>query len=142
MKTLRAGSCNQKPPYPLIWHDYQLVLLTEKQSRHKGSMAASALDGQIRQIWNIQICQLDLEPLLPEGKMKLPSTTINAFAVHLQNVLDDNPGLIEGDRPSIFSSWLGPLATGEINDGGMEGSFQVHVFAAVSRHLISPRITN
>jgi len=37
-----------------------------------------------------------------------------------------------GDTPIIFSSWLGPLATGEIKDGGFEGSFEDHVIAAVS----------
>jgi hypothetical protein len=95
-------------------------------------MAASVLDGQIRQIRNIQICRLDLEPLLPKVKQKLPSTTINAFAAHLQKVIDVDPA--EKNQPSILSSWLGPLATGEVKDGGIEGSFQAHVMAAVSKH--------
>jgi hypothetical protein len=51
-------------------------------------MVASVLDGQIRQVQNIQICQLDLAPLLPKVKQRLPSMTINTFGVHLQQVLD------------------------------------------------------
>jgi len=93
-------------------------------------MAAPILDGQLCQIWNIQICQLDLEPLLPKEKRSLPSTTINAFGAHLQKVLDVDRGV--GDTPIIFSSWLGPLATGEIKDSGFAGSFEDHVIVAVS----------
>jgi hypothetical protein len=95
----------------------------------KGSMAAPVLDGNIRQIRNIQICRQDLEPLLPKEKRKLPSTTINAFAAHLQKVLDNDQE--DGDKLIIFSSWLGPLATGEIKES-FEGSFEDHVIAAVS----------
>jgi hypothetical protein len=53
-------------------------------------MAVSVLDGQICQVQNIQICQLDLALLLPKVKQKLPSTTINTFGAHLQQVLDAN----------------------------------------------------
>lgn len=93
-------------------------------------MAAPVLDRYIRQIRNIQVCHLDLEPLLPKEEQKLPSTTINAFGAYLQQVVDNAP---EGpDDPAILSSWLGPLATNQIKDGGIEGSFEEHVIAAVS----------
>ena len=94
-------------------------------------MAAPVLDGEICQIRNIQICRLDLKPLLPEAKEKLPSPTINAFGACLQKVIDKGPG--DGDNPIIFSSWLGPLAAGEIKDEGNEGSFEEHVVVAVSQ---------
>ena len=103
-------------------------------------MAASVLDGQIHQVRNIQICQLDLAPLLPKVKQKLPSTTINAFGAHLQQVLDADPGA--GNTPTIFSSWLGPLTMGEIKDSGFEGSFEAHVLAAVSKLQTSVRPMN
>jgi hypothetical protein len=61
--------------------------------------------------------------------MKIPSSLINVYGAHLQNVLDDAPDGI--DDPAIFSSWLGPLVTGTIRDGGIEGSFEEHVSAAV-----------
>lgn len=88
------------------------------------------LDGHIRKIRNIQVCRLDLEPLLPEQEKKLPSTTINAFGAYLQQVLDNDPH--GADDPAILSSWLGPLATGKIKDGGIEGLFKEHIMAAVS----------
>ena len=75
---------------------------------------------------------MDLDPLLPKEKRRLPSTTINAFGAHLQKVLDVDQGV--GDTLIIFSSWLGPIATGEIKDGGFKGSFKDHVIAAV-RHM-------
>ena len=67
---------------------------------------------------------------MPKEKRRLPSTTINAFGAHLQKVLDVDQGV--GDTPIIFLSWLGPIATGEIKDGGFEGPFEDHVIAAVS----------
>jgi hypothetical protein len=75
--------------------------------------------------------------LLPKVNQKLPSTTINAFGVHLQQVLDADPE--GGDTPTIFSSWLGPLATGEIKDSGFEGSFEAHVLVAASKLQTSVR---
>ena len=126
MIILRAGSYNRKAPLTLL-----LALFSQRGSIvHKGTMVASVLNGQICRIWNIQICRLDLMPLLPEEKQKLPRTTINAFGVHLQKVISNNLGV--EDKPSILSSWLGPLATGEVKDGGVEGSFHKHVIAAVS----------
>jgi len=82
------------------------------------------------QIRNIQVSQADLKPLLPEmKKKKLPSTTINAYGAYLQQVLDTAPN--DSTDPIIFSSWLGPIASGKIKDGGIEGSFEQHVMAAV-----------
>jgi hypothetical protein len=93
-------------------------------------MSGAVLDQHIRQIRNIQICHQDLEPLLPDRRIKIPSSLINAFGAHLQKVLDDAPDGI--DDPAIFSSWLGPIVTGTVKDGGIEGSFEEHVLAAVS----------
>lgn len=73
---------------------------------------------------------MNFEPLLPREKKELPSTTINAFGAHLWNVLNEDPR--EDDKLCIFSSWLGPLATGELKDGGIEGSFNEHVIVAVN----------
>ena len=85
------------------------------------------------QIQNIQVCCADLEPLLPQvKKKKLPSTTINAYGAYLQQVLDNAPE--DTTDPIIFSSWLSPIASGKIKDGGNEGSFEQHVMVAVSHH--------
>jgi hypothetical protein len=54
-------------------------------------MSGAVLDQHIRQMWNIQICHQDLEPLLPNQQMKIPSSLINAFGAHLQKVLHDAP---------------------------------------------------
>jgi len=83
-------------------------------------MATTAIDGLVRQIRNIQISSQDLTPLLPDQKQKLPSTTINAFRAYLQATVDADTSY--ANKPAIFSSWLGPLAAGEIKDGGNEGS--------------------
>src|ERR1700683_3954173 len=92
-------------------------------------MSGAVLDQHIRQIWNIQICHQDLKLLVPNQQMKIPSSLINAFGAHLQKVLDD---ALDGiDDPAIFSSWLGPMVMGTIKDGGIEGSFEEHVLAAV-----------
>jgi hypothetical protein len=93
-------------------------------------MAVPFIDGHIRQIRNIQVCRADLEPLLPQAERKFPSTTINAFGAYLQQVLND--AAESTTDPIIFSSWLGPIASGNIKDGGNEGSFEQHVMAAVS----------
>ena len=87
------------------------------------------IDGHLRQIRNIQVCRADLEPLLPQVKKKLPSTTINAFGAYLQHAL--NEAAETTTDPIIFSSWLGPIASGKIKDGGIEGSFEQDVIAAV-----------
>ena len=81
----------------------------------KRSMSGTVLNQHIRQIRNIQICRQDLEPLVPNQRMKIPSSLINAFGAHLQKVLDDAPDGI--DDPAIFSSWLGPMVTGTVKDG-------------------------
>lgn len=87
------------------------------------------LDPHIRQIRNIQFICLDLEPLLP-GSTKLQSTTINAYAAYAQS-LECNNAFSLADFV-IFSSWLACIATKNIKDDGPEGSFAVHVMAAVS----------
>lgn len=81
-------------------------------------------DPYVRQIRNIQITGQDLTPLHP-GKTKLPSTTINAFGAFVQQNERGNRDF------AILSSWLGPIATGKIKDGGNEGWFADHVMAAV-----------
>ena len=98
-------------------------------------MSATVLDQHIRQIRNIQISHQDLEPLLPNQQTKIPSSLINAFGAHLQKVLDDAPDGI--DNPAIFLSWLGPIVTGTVKDGGIEGSFEEHVLAAVSNFFLA-----
>ena len=103
-------------------------------------MAVPILDGSDRQIRNIQVSQADLEPLLPEMKKKLPSTTINAYGAYLQQVLDTAPN--DSTDPIIFSSWLGPIASGKIRDGGIEGSFEQHVMAAVGLSKLVIRYCN
>jgi len=54
-------------------------------------------------------------------KIKLPNTTINAFGAYLHRVLDEAP---ESTTDPIIFSWLGPIASGKIKDGG-NGSKQV-----------------
>ncbi|KAF7969844.1 hypothetical protein HWV62_25914 [Athelia sp. TMB] len=87
------------------------------------------MDPHVRQIRNIQITGRDLQPLHP-GKTKLPSTTINAFGAFLQQNARDNRDF------AILSSWLGPIATGKIKDGGIEGLFADHVMAATESGLL------
>jgi hypothetical protein len=87
-----------------------------------------AFDSYIQQIRNIQITRQDLEPLLP-GESKFPSTTINAYGAFTQQM--EQQLSTTADNFVIFSSWLGPIATGTIKDGGNEGSFEGHVLAAV-----------
>jgi hypothetical protein len=62
---------------------------------------------------------------------------INTFGAHLQKVLDNAPDGI--DDSAIFSSWFGPMVTGTVKDGGIEGSFEEHVLAAVSYISCHPR---
>lgn len=100
-------------------------------------MVAPVLDGHIRQIRDIQLSCLDLEPLLPNRQEKLPSTTINTYGALLQQTLDNaSKG---SDDPAIFSSWLGAITLGVVKDKGNEGSFDGHVLAAVSTQFSSER---
>ena len=91
-------------------------------------MPDPALNSHIWQIQNIQIVEQDLEPLLL-GKTKLLSTTINAYGAFAQQTEQQLPN--PNDDFVILSSWLGPLATEKIKDGGNEGSFEAQVLAAV-----------
>ena len=102
----------------------------------KRSMDNSVLNSHIRQIRNIQIIRKDLEPLLPGVKIKFPSTTINTYGAFTQQV-EQNLADSTGDF-TIFSSWLGPLATGKIKDGRVEGSFIEHVIAAIRQPSNAP----
>src|ERR1700683_694088 len=69
--------------------------------------------------------------------MKIQSSLINTFRAHLQKVLDTAPDRI--DDSTIFSSWLGLMVTGTVQDRGIEGSFEEHVLAAVSYISCHPR---
>lgn len=96
-------------------------------------MADDFLDTKIRHIRNVQISNKDLECLLPGRKLKLPSSTINAYGAWAQKKGEDLPEV--SSACAIFSSWLGPLVTGKVEEGKIYGTFEGHVLAAVSiRH--------
>ena len=86
-------------------------------------MSTTVLDGLVHQIRNIQISSQDLSPLLLNQKKKLPSTTINTFGTYLQGTMDADESYT--NKPAIFSSWLGPLASGEIKDGNKAAAKEV-----------------
>jgi hypothetical protein len=99
--------------------------------------AGLQVDYHIRVIRNIQPCRVDLDVLSPDSKAKFPSSTVNAFGAYLQQTLDDGlassmDGELSNNVPVILSSWLGLLATGKIEDGKNEGSFEGHIITAVS----------
>ena len=47
-------------------------------------------DTHMRQIRNIDLCSAELEPLLPDRRLKLPGGTLNAFPAVLQDAADDD----------------------------------------------------
>jgi hypothetical protein len=67
--------------------------------------------------------------LTPSCERKTP---INAYGAYLQQVLNKAPE--STTDPIIYSSWLCPIASGKIKDGGNEGSFEQHVMVAVSHY--------
>jgi hypothetical protein len=69
---------------------------------------------QVWQIWGTSIISKDYDCLL-KGKHKVQSTIMNAFGAQLQNVAYE-----EGFKNfAIFSSWLGPLQSGQVAPGSM-----------------------
>ena len=82
---------------------------------------------QVRQIRGTSIISEDYDCLLSLHKVQ--STIMNAFGAQLQNA-----AYKEGIKNfAIFSSWLGPLQSGEVTPGSMAayGSIEGHVHAAV-----------
>ena len=63
-----------------------------------------------------------------EGKRKLPSCAVNAFAAWLQDKKER-----DGHSPDwvCFTSWFGPLLTHMVKEGGLAGKFDEQVFSAV-----------
>ncbi len=83
---------------------------------------------QVQQIRGTSIISEDYDCLLKD-KHKVQSTIMNAFGAQLQNA-----AYKEGIKKfAIFSSWLGPLQSGEVTPGSMAayGSIEGHVHAAV-----------
>ena len=83
---------------------------------------------QVRQIRGTSIISEDYDCLLKD-KHKVQSTIMNAFGAQLQNA-----AYKEGYKNFvIFSSWLGPLQSGQVAPGSMAayGSIEGHVHAAV-----------
>ncbi|EEB91343.1 hypothetical protein MPER_10306 [Moniliophthora perniciosa FA553] len=70
----------------------------------------------------------DLAQLI-EGNRKLSSSIVNAYAAQLQIDAED-----EGLSPEwcVFSSYLGPLVLGELNEGPGHGYIAQHILGAVS----------
>ena len=96
-------------------------------------MTDDILDTKIRHIHNVQISNEDLKCLLPRQKLKLPSSTINAYGAWVQKQGEDLSKV--SSVCAIFSLWLGPLVTGQVKEGKIYGTFEGHVLLAVSiRH--------
>ena len=62
---------------------------------------------QTCQIWNIEILQSDLLPLIFD-QTKIPSIPLNAYTAQLQHE--------DGDNVLIFLSWLGALISGFVKE--------------------------
>jgi hypothetical protein len=86
---------------------------------------------QVRKIRNIEVWKCDLLPLI-NGQQKIPSTPINAFGAQLQEYDQDRDY-------TIFSSWLGAFASGQIKEGWAEGTFKEHMKAAVRAREIQQK---
>ncbi len=79
---------------------------------------------QVRHIQGFSIILEDYDCLLKD-KCKVPSTIMNTFGAQLQN-----KAYQEGcDNFVVFSSWLGPLQSGEVAPASMAsyGSIEGHV---------------
>ncbi|KAF8230000.1 hypothetical protein L208DRAFT_1140460, partial [Tricholoma matsutake] len=80
-----------------------------------------------RGIRNIQITSTEFTTLIEE-ETKIPATIVNAYGTVLQQLEEQNAG---HSNFSIFSSWLGPLVSGLVNEGRAYGTIQGHIEAAV-----------
>jgi hypothetical protein len=80
-----------------------------------------------RKIRNFEITASDLLPLFLDKK-KIPGSTINAYGAILQQKAEEQE---IGDW-CIFSSWLGPLVGGIVEEGKTVGTINEHIMAAVS----------
>lgn len=81
----------------------------------------------VRIIRNIQLGNTDFLPLIEERK-KIPGTTIDAFGAVLQQIEERSSGTADF---CAFSSWLGPLVSGKEKEGGLHGTVEGHIKAAV-----------
>lgn len=84
----------------------------------------------VRGIWDIQLGSSDFLPLI-EGRPKIPGTTLNAFGAAIQQLAEH---LYSGHSDfCIFSSLLGTLVRGEFKEGGLYGTIEGHIEAAVHK---------
>ncbi|KAF8219751.1 hypothetical protein L208DRAFT_1042460, partial [Tricholoma matsutake] len=74
-----------------------------------------------------QITSTKFTTLIKE-ETKIPATIVNAYGAVLQQLKEQNAG---HSNFSIFSSWLGPLVSGLVNEGRSYGMIQGHIEAAV-----------
>lgn len=80
---------------------------------------------QTRRIRNIELTHSDLEPLLSSDRKKIPGVLINAYSAVLQDG-DDNRDYV------VFSSWIAPLATGQVRPSPGHGSIEGHILQATT----------
>jgi hypothetical protein len=83
----------------------------------------------IHGIRNIQLGSSDFFPLI-DGKAKIPGATLNAFGAVLQQEAERIYGHSDF---AILSSWLGPLVSGKIKEGGLQDTIEHHIEAAVRK---------
>jgi len=67
----------------------ELFYVVSASDTAKATMADDILDTKIRHIRNVQISNEDLKCLLPSQKLKLPSSTINAYGAWVQKQGED-----------------------------------------------------
>ncbi|KAE9383124.1 hypothetical protein BT96DRAFT_794438, partial [Gymnopus androsaceus JB14] len=86
-----------------------------------------------RQIRDSDIGFNDFNVLIEGGRM-LNSSLVNALAAQIQADLE-----AQGESPAflttafcVLSSWLGPLVENAEKEGGVTGSFDLHIQQAVS----------
>ena len=84
---------------------------------------------ETRLVRDIQIIYKDLLPLATSGN-KIPGTTLDAFAAVIQNRTSD-PNFC------VFSSRLGPLVSGLVQENKVHGTVKTIAEAAVSLELIN-----
>ena len=80
-----------------------------------------------RVIRNIQILDADFTHLV-ESHTKIQSTIMNAYGAVLQHLEEQNSGHAHF---CVFSSWLGPLISGEVREGRAYSMIEGHIDAAV-----------
>ena len=91
-----------------------------------------------RNVRNIKYCSSELEPLLPNSPLKLPATTLNAYAAVVQSAVESSP--LTSPDFVFFSSWIPAIIAGLREDGGPEGSIRGHIKAAVS-YMVRIQVT-